>query len=276
MEQEEPPVEPREVEEEGPKETPQELEGCVWATPHGEWEQEEPPVELQDVEERGAKETPQELEGCAWEALHGHGDGMAGEAVEEDRKDNGRDDEEAREPPTENRTWRRPNPAPQESPHETKTPAAQRYHPEKTPLMPWHAGPKTERAHPEQDERRREGDHEDVKEAPHDAGKEYEAPHRTGKSEPIGGPRSDVSKNHPLRDPEGEGGEGQPERPAWEQCEKQWSSHVKSREMNPRGGLGNETEGGPAVKRTPHCCPSGRWSTGREDPRSQPPHIDRR
>ncbi len=180
MEQEELPVELQEVEEEGPKETPQELEGCAWETPHGEWEQEEPPVELQEVEEGGPKETPQELEGCAWETPHG--DGMAVEAVEEDRKDNGRDREEAREPPTKGRTWRRPNPAPQESPHETKIPAAQRYHPEKTPLMPWHAGPKTERAHPERDERRREGDHEDVKEALHDAEKEDEAPHRTGKS----------------------------------------------------------------------------------------------
>ena len=102
MEQEEPPVELR---------TPQELEGCVWATPHGEWEQEEPPVEHQDVEEGGAKETPQELEGCVWETPHGHGDGKAGDAVEEDQKDNGRDHEEAREPPTEGRTWRRPNPA---------------------------------------------------------------------------------------------------------------------------------------------------------------------
>ncbi len=38
-------------------------------------EQEEPPVELQEVEEGGPKETPQELEGCAWETPHG--DGMA-------------------------------------------------------------------------------------------------------------------------------------------------------------------------------------------------------
>ncbi len=129
------------------------------------------------------------------------------EEVEEDRKDNGRDREEARELQTEGRTWRRPNPAPKESPHETKIPAAQRYHPEKTPLMPWHAGPKTERAHPERDERRREGDHEDVKEALH-AEKEDEAPHRTGKSSgwPIGGPQSDVSKKHPRQDPEGEEG----------------------------------------------------------------------
>ena len=256
VEEEGPTETPQEMEEDGPKETPQEVEGCSWTTPHGEWEQEDPPVEPQEVEEGWAKETPQELEGCAWETPHGHGDGMAVEAVEEDRKDNGRDHEEAREPPTEDRTWRRPNPAPQESPHETKIPAAQRYHPEKTPLMPWHAGPKTERAHPGHDERRREGDHEDVKEALHDA-------------DPIGSPRSDVVKNQSLRDPEGEGGEGQPEQPAWGQ--KQWSC----REMNPRGGLGNETEGSPAVKKTPHC-PSGRWSTGREDPRSQPPHIDRR
>ena len=196
--------------------------------------------------------------------------------MEEDQKDNGRDREEAREPPTEG-TWRRPNPAPQESPHETKILAAQRYHPEKTPLMPWHAGTKTERAHPERDERRREGDHEDVKEALHDAEKEDEAPHRTGKSRgwPIGGPHRDVSKNRPRWDPEGEGGEGQPEQPAWRQCEKQRSSHVKSREMNSRGGLGNETEGSPAVKKMSHCL-RGRWSTGREDPRSQPPYIDRR
>ena len=119
--------------------------------------------------------------------------------MEEDRKDNGSDREEAREPPTEG-TWRRPNPAPQESPHETKILAAQRYHPEKTPLMPWHAGTKTERAHPERDERRREGDHEDVKEALHDAEKEDEAPHRTGKSRgwPIGGPHRDVSKIVPV------------------------------------------------------------------------------
>jgi hypothetical protein len=48
--QEEPPVELREVEEEGLKETPQELEGCAWATPHAEGEQEEPPVELQEME----------------------------------------------------------------------------------------------------------------------------------------------------------------------------------------------------------------------------------
>ena len=38
-------------------------------------EQEEPPVELQEVEEGGPKETPQELEGCAWETHNG--DGMA-------------------------------------------------------------------------------------------------------------------------------------------------------------------------------------------------------
>ena len=193
------------------------------------------------------------------------------EAVEKDRKDNGRDREEAWEPPTEGRTWRRPNPAPKESPHETKNPAAQRYHPEKTPLMLWHAGPKTERAHPERDERRREGDHEDVNEVLHDAEKEDEAPHRW----PIGGPHSDVSKDHRRRDPEGDGGEGHPERLAWGQCEKQWSSHQKSRETNPRGGLGSETEGSSAVKKTPHCW-SGRWSTGREDPRNQPPYIDQR
>ena len=99
-------------------------------------------------------------------------------AVEKDRKDNGHDREEAREPPTEGRTWRRPNPAPKESPHETKNPAAQRYHPEKTPLMLWHAGPKTERAHLERDERCREGDHGDVNEVLHDAEKEDEAPYR--------------------------------------------------------------------------------------------------
>jgi hypothetical protein len=61
VEQEEPPVDLQEVEERGPKETPQELEGC----------EEELPVELQEVEEGGPKETPQELEGCAWETPHG-------------------------------------------------------------------------------------------------------------------------------------------------------------------------------------------------------------
>jgi len=34
-------------------------------------EQEEPPVDLQEVEEGGPKETPQEPEGCAWETPHG-------------------------------------------------------------------------------------------------------------------------------------------------------------------------------------------------------------
>ena len=119
-----------------------------------------------------ASQTPHEWEEekfALW--IEGPPSEHAVEAVEEDQKDNGRDCEEAREPPTEGRTWRRPNPAPQESPHETKIPAAQRYHPEKTPLMPWHAGLKTEKAHPERDERRREGDHEDVKEALHDAEK---------------------------------------------------------------------------------------------------------
>jgi hypothetical protein len=100
------------------------------------------------------------------------------EAVEKDQKDNGRDQEEAWEPPMEGRTWRRPNPAPKKRPHETKNPAAQRYHPEKTPLMLWHAGPKTERAYPERDGRRRDGDHEDVNEGLHGAEKEDEAPHR--------------------------------------------------------------------------------------------------
>jgi hypothetical protein len=134
------------------------------------------------------------------------------EAVEKDRKDNGRDPEEAWEPPTEGRTWRRRNPAPKESPHETKNPAAQRYHPEKTPLMLWHAGPKTERVHPERDGRHREG--EDGKnEGLHDAEKEDEAPHR----EPIGGPPRDVSKDHCRQDPEGDGGEGHLERLAWGQ-----------------------------------------------------------
>jgi hypothetical protein len=71
VEQEESPVELQEVEEGGPKETPQELEGCAWETPHGDGEQEEPPVEPQEVEEGGPKETPQELEGCAWETPHG-------------------------------------------------------------------------------------------------------------------------------------------------------------------------------------------------------------
>ncbi len=119
-----------------------------------------------------ASQTPHEWEEekfALW--IEGPPSEHAVEAVEEDQKDNGRDCEEAREPPTEGRTWRRPNPAPQESPHETKIPAAQRYHPEKTPLMPWHAGLKTEKAHPQHDERRREGDHEDVKEALHDAEK---------------------------------------------------------------------------------------------------------
>ena len=62
VEQEELPVDLQEVEEGGPKETPQELEGC----------EEEPPGELQEVEEEGGpKETPQEPEGCACEAPHG-------------------------------------------------------------------------------------------------------------------------------------------------------------------------------------------------------------
>ncbi len=120
-------------------------------------------------------------------------------------------------------------------------------------------------------EDRREGDHEDVTEVLHDAEKEDEAPHRWL----TGGPRRDVSKDHRRRDPEGKGGEVHPERLAWGQCEKQWSLHQKSRETNPRGGRGSETEGSPAVKKTPHCW-SGRWSTGRENPRSQPPYIDRR
>ena len=38
-------------------------------------EREEPSVELQEVEEGGPKETPQEPEGCAWE--NPNGDGMA-------------------------------------------------------------------------------------------------------------------------------------------------------------------------------------------------------
>ncbi len=116
-----------------PPEAPHELEEHV---PEKEVVEQVAPYEEQEV----APQTPHEGGGEERTALGRWGSPSEHVVtVQGTQKDNARR-EETWESLTEGKTWKHPNPAPQESPHGTKNPAAQRYHPEKTPQMWWHAG----------------------------------------------------------------------------------------------------------------------------------------